>query len=80
MKNTAKSHRRFNPEDYKKLKSKGYSEPEIVNIWDEDIAKIALADLLWMDARNPEATEKFLSEFQRLRKENPFSSNPQNNA
>ncbi len=34
-----KSHRLFRQDDYDYLKNKGYSDAEIVKLWDEDLAR-----------------------------------------
>ncbi len=80
MNNSIKNHRVFNTEDYEKLQNKGYGDAEITEIWDRDIRQRVLSDLLWIDAQSPQEAEEILTEFKKMRGENPFISNPINHA
>ncbi len=80
MNNSIKTHRVFNTEDYERLQNKGYSDPEVIEIWNKDLKQRVLADLLWLEAQSPEVVEKILAELQELKGKNPFTSNQNNHA
>lgn len=64
MKNTIKLHRRYDEKDYQRLNSKGYTDQEIIDIWNKDI----LNDFMWLGHFYPKVVEKFSNQ-----------SNPNNN-
>lgn len=74
------THRRYQEDDYKHLKAKGYNDSEIANIWNNDIKHDIVSNLLWLRANNPEAAEEVLADFVNLKNNNPYQSNPNNNA
>jgi len=80
MNNSIKNHRVFNTEDYERLQNKGYSDFEIIEIWNKDLKQRVLADLLWLEAQSTEVVEKTLAEFEELKGKNPFISNQNNHA
>ena len=79
MNNSIKNHRVFNAEDYERLQSKGYSDSEVMDIWDKDLKQRVLSDLLWLEAQTPEIAETIITEFQKLKDNNPFIFNQTNN-
>jgi hypothetical protein len=80
MNHSIENHRVFNPDDYAKLKNKGYSNAEIEEIWDTDLRQRTVSDLLWQAARNPQTAEDIVEEFHRLKGDNPFTLKPINHA
>ena len=80
MNNSIKNHRVFNTEDYERLQNKGYSDSEVMDIWDKDLKQRVLSDLLWLEAQSPEIAETIIAEFQKLKDKNPFISNQNNHA
>ncbi len=74
------THRRYQEDDYKHLKAKGYNDSEIANIWNNDIKHDIVSNLLWLRANNPEVAEEVLADFVNLKNNNPYQSNPNNNA
>lgn len=80
MNNFIKNHRVFNPEDYERLQNKGYSDSEVIEIWNKDLKQRVLSDLLWLEAQSPEAVKTILAEFEEFKGKNPFTSNPINHA
>ena len=77
MKNTIKSHRLYDEEDYKALSTKGYSDDEIIKIWNKSVSDVLFGHLLWLDAHDPESVKCLLTEFKKVKKNNPF--NPKHN-
>lgn len=70
------AHRLYNLDDYNKLHEKGYSNQEILQIWNRDIEHHTIANLLWLEANNPTALKEILAEYERLKTNNPYKSNP----
>lgn len=65
MKNSIKTHRRYDEKDYHRLSQKGYSDQEIIDIWNKDI----LNDFMWLGHFYPKVVQEFIK-----------PSNPNNNA
>ncbi|QQS59434.1 hypothetical protein IPN35_00905 [Candidatus Peregrinibacteria bacterium] len=80
MNHSIENHRVFNPEDYEKLKTKGYGNAEIEEIWDKDLRQRTVSDLLWQAAKHPQTAEDIVAEFYRLKDDNPFTPNSINHA
>ena len=73
-------HRRFALKDYQRLREKGYSDDEVIVIWNKDIRQSATMDLLWLEKFDPKAVKEIFANLEDLRKNNIFkSSNPNNN-
>ena len=67
------NHRCYNEQDYERLQAKGYSDEEIEKIWNDDLQRQIVADLLWLDAHQPEVAKKILEDYRKNRKDNPFA-------
>lgn len=69
------NHRRYEESDYEKLKVKGYGDEEIEKIWDEDIKRQIVNDLLWLEANKPELAEQIIDEYNKNKERNPHAQN-----
>ena len=74
------NHRCFAVDDYEYLSKKGYTDDEIVKIWNEDVRKRILADLLWLESYQSSEVMALLKEYRRLKNNNPYSSHHENHA
>lgn len=74
-----KHHRGFALKDYQRLREKGYSDDEIIVLWNKDIRQRTTMDLLWLEKFDPQAVKEIFANLKRLRDNNIFeSSNPNN--
>lgn len=69
------THRYYEEEDYNYLSQKGYTDEEIVEIWNRDIKHDIVSNLLWLEVNEPEVAKDILTEYERLRENNPYKSN-----
>ena len=68
-----KNHRRFVLKDYQYLSEKGYSDDEIIVIWNKDIRQSVTMDLLWLEKFDPKAVKEIFTNLEDLRKNNIFN-------
>ena len=69
------THRYYEEEDYNYLSQKGYTDEEIVEIWNRDIKHDIVSNLLWLEVNEPEVAKDVLAEYERLKVNNPYKSN-----
>jgi hypothetical protein len=70
------THRYYDEQDYEELSRKGYTDEEIAAIWDRDIKHDIVSNLLWLEVTDPAAAKNVLAEYERLKANNPYKSNP----
>ena len=69
------NHRRYEKNDYERLKVKGYNDEEIEKIWDDDTQRQLVNDLLWLKANKPERAEQVIAEYDKHKEQNPHAQN-----
>ena len=69
------THRYYEEEDYNYLSQKGYTDEEIVEIFNRDIKHDIVSNLLWLEVNEPEVAKDVLAEYERLKVNNPYKSN-----
>ncbi len=69
------THRYYEEEDYSYLSQKGYTDEEIVEIFNRDIKHDIVSNLLWLEVNEPEVAKDVLAEYERLKVNNPYKSN-----